>query len=173
MFSEIGKAYKHLDVLINNAGQAVMNYAVLTPLKTVKDIMETNFIGAFLCCREAIKLMQKSRSGRIVNLSSISVPMGPAGTSIYSASKAAVEQFSKVLAKEVAAFGITVNTLCLSLVKDGGMAGQIDDKAIRQLVDQGGLSKSWLSLEDITHAIDALISKEKIETGQVLNVGGP
>ena len=61
MFSEIRRTYERLDVLINNAGIASMNHFVLTPLETVRRIMETNVVGTFLFCREAAKLMQKKR----------------------------------------------------------------------------------------------------------------
>ena len=74
MFTEIRKNYGRLDVLINNAGIASMNHVLLTPLKEVHDILNTNFVGTFLCCREAVKLMKRNKSGRIVNISSIHVP---------------------------------------------------------------------------------------------------
>jgi 3-oxoacyl-[acyl-carrier protein] reductase len=67
MFSEIREKHGRLDVLINNAGIASMNHILLTPIKTVKRIFSTNVIGAFLFCREATKLMQKNKYGRIVN----------------------------------------------------------------------------------------------------------
>jgi len=71
MFMEIRKTYKKLDVLINNAGIASMNHILLTPLQTVKDIFNTNFVGTFLFCREAAKLMQRHNYGRIVNFITI------------------------------------------------------------------------------------------------------
>ena len=67
MFGEIRGAYKRLDVLINNAGIASMNHILLTPLKTVQNILNTNVAGTFLFCREGAKLMQKNGYGRIVN----------------------------------------------------------------------------------------------------------
>ena len=172
MFIEIGKTYKRLDALINNAGIMHMNYALLTPLQTVQKTLNTNFIGTFLCCREAVKLMQKNRHGRIINISTIAVPLSPVGSSSYSASKAAVEQFSKVLAREVASYGITVNTLALSIVKQSGMAGEIDQKAAREALAHTIL-KSPLDLQDIAHAADFLISSESaVITGQTLCLGG-
>src|SRR6266576_5175611 len=67
MFSEIRKLEGRLDVLINNAGVALMNHSLLIPIKTLKNIMDTNFIGTFLFCREAARLMQPHQYGRIVN----------------------------------------------------------------------------------------------------------
>lgn len=172
MFSEIRKAYGSLDILINNAGIISRNYALLTPLKAAEYILKTNFIGTFLFCCGAIKIMQKSKTGRIINISSIAVPLAEAGTSIYSASKAAVEQFSKVLAKEVISYGITVNSLRLSFVRGGGMAEEADGKAARGEISESTISKPWLDIKEITDTIDFLISEEaKIRTGETICLG--
>ncbi len=172
MFYEIRKIYKRLDILINNAGTITTNYALLTPLQALKEVLGSNFIGTFLFCREAVKLMQLNRYGRIINISSIAVPLGSAGSSVYSSSKAAVEQFSRVLAKEIISYDITVNTLGLSFVKNSGMVEKINEKTIKEALERT-ISKSWLSLNDITHALDFLISpKSDTITGQTLYLGG-
>ncbi len=172
MFADIHKTCNRLDVLINNAGVHSVNYSLLTPLKTAQDIFSTNMMGTFLFCREAVKLMKKNRYGRIVNISTIAVPLCSVGSAIYCASKAAVEQFSKVLAKEVAADGIIVNILGLSIVKNSGMAENLREDAISNTLDQTIL-KSLLDLEDISHAIDFFISeKSRMVTSQTLYLGG-
>src|SRR5436309_2819360 len=83
MFSEIRKQEGRLDVLINNAGVASMNHSLLTPLAAVNKIMKTNFTGTFLFCREAARLMQVYRYGRIVNFATVAVPLKLEGTAIY------------------------------------------------------------------------------------------
>jgi len=172
MFSQIEKKYNRLDVLINNAGKAAMNYALLTSLKTVQEIINSNFIGVFLCCREAVRLMQANRYGRVVNISTIAVPLNEAGTSIYGASKSAGEQFARVLAREVISYGITVNTLALSFVKDGNMAKYINEKAVKEALSKT-IFNSALDLKDVTIAIDFLISPQsRAVTGHTLYVGG-
>lgn len=75
LFSEIRRKYSHLDILINNAGIAAMNHALLTPLSVAQKIMDTNVISSFLFCREAAKLMSKNKFGRIVNFTTIAVPL--------------------------------------------------------------------------------------------------
>lgn len=172
MFSEIRKTHKRVDVLINNAGIALMSYVLLTPLQAVQNMLNTNFIGSFLFCREAVKIMQGNCFGRIVNISTVAVPLSPIGTSIYSASKSAVEQFSRVLAKEVASYGITVNTLELSFVKGSGMTDEISKKAIKEVLAQT-VSKLWLDFKDVAHTIDFLISlgSDRV-TGQTFCLGG-
>ena len=172
MFAEIRKKYGRLDILINNAGIASMNHVLLTPLKEVQDILNTNFVGTFLCCREAVKLMKRNKSGRIVNISSIHVPLATVGTSIYGASKASIEQFSKVLAKEVFQFGININLLTLSVVKSSGMAEDLSDDIILKILERT-ISKTQLNFKDVSNAIDFLISpKSSMVTNQTLYLGG-
>jgi len=111
MFAQIRKGYGRLDALINNAGVLSKSLIMMTNSNTVQEVFDTNVFGTFIVCREASKLMKRNSFGRIVNISTIAVPLANPGSAVYGASKAAVEQFSRVLAKEVAPFGITVNTL--------------------------------------------------------------
>lgn len=172
MFTAVRKTYNRLDVLINNAGIASMNYALLASTKTVRDLLNTNFTGTFLFCREAIKIMKKNSYGRIVNISSIHVPLCTVGSSIYGASKAATEQFSKVLAKEVVPFGVTVNTLGLSFVKNTGMVENLSEEVISETLKHT-IVKSQLDLGDVAHVMDFLISEKcNVVTGQTLYLGG-
>ena len=172
MFAEIRKKYGRLDILINNAGIASMNHVLLTPLKEVQDILNTNFVGTFLCCREAVKLMKRNKYGRIVNISSIHVPLATVGTSIYGASKASIEQFSRVLAREVFQFGININLLALSVVKSSGMAEDLSDDIILKILERT-ISKTQLNFKDVSNAIDFLISpKSSMVTNQTLYLGG-
>ena len=97
--------------LINNAGIAAMNHAMLTPMDGVRRVLETNVAGTFLLCREAAKLMRSAPGGRIVNLSTVAVPLRLEGEAIYAASKAAVEMLTRVLARELAPMGITCNAI--------------------------------------------------------------
>ena len=160
------------DVLINNAGIASMNHVLLTPLKEVHDILNTNFVGTFLCCREAVKLMKRNKSGRIVNISSIHVPLATVGTSIYGASKASIEQFSRILAREVFQFGININILALSVVKSSGMADVLSDDITLKILERT-ISKTQLDFKDVSNAIDFLISpKSSMVTNQTLYLGG-
>ena len=105
------KNHKHIDVLINNAGCASMNHFLLTPYDTAKKVFNTNFFGTFLMCREVAKYMVKNKSGRIVNYSTVAVALNLHGELVYSASKAAIEQLTRVLADEIGESGITVNAV--------------------------------------------------------------
>ena len=111
LMATVRKEFARLDVVINNAGIASMNAALLTPTNTIDEIMATNFRGAVLISREAAKLMMRRRFGRIVNVTSVAVPLQLEGESVYAASKSALVMYSKILAREVGPFGITVNVV--------------------------------------------------------------
>jgi len=172
MFKEIRKKYGRLDVLINNAGISSENHVLLTPLKKAQDSLDTNFIGTFLFCRESVKLMKINQYGRIINISSIHVPLASVGTSIYGASKAAIEQFSGVLAREVFQFGITINILSLSVVKYTGMEHALAQEIKHKILDQT-ISKEQLDIDDVINAVNFLIDeKSKMVCNQILCLGG-
>ena len=100
-----------LDVLINNAGVARMLPVALTPPATAKKILDVNFLGTFSLSHSAIRLLRKSPHGRIVNFTTVAVPLRLEGEAVYAASKAAVESFTRVLAKELGPMGITCNAI--------------------------------------------------------------
>lgn len=171
MFSEIRKTYYRLDILINNAGIASMNHVLLTPLKTVQKLLNTNFIGTFLFCREAAKLMQKNRYGRIVNFATIAIPLKVEGEAVYVSSKAAVVSLTQILAKELAEFGITINAVGPAPVKTDLTRSVPKDK-IENLINQQAIHR-FGEFRDIVNVIDFFIREESdFITGQVIYLGG-
>jgi 3-oxoacyl-[acyl-carrier protein] reductase len=172
LFSHVRRSYDRLDVLINNAGAASANYALLTSLDSARGVLETNVLGTFLCCRAAVRLMMRRSKGRIINFSTIHVPLATPGTSIYSASKSAVEQFTRVLAKEVAAHGVTVNCLGLSFVRDTGMLDMLSEELVAK-VSSLLASPAMLETADVVRCIDALILQAGTSlTGETVYSGG-
>jgi len=111
MFLDVARRFGRLDGLINNAGVASMNHSLLTPLSTARNLVETNFLGTFLFCREAAKLMKRKSLGRIVNFASVATKLNLEGEAIYASTKAAVESLTRILARELAPYGITVNAV--------------------------------------------------------------
>lgn len=171
MFAAIRRRFGTLDALINNAGIASMNHAVLTPMDAARRVVETNLLGTFLFCREAAKLMQRRSSGRIVNFSTVAVPFKLEGEAVYAASKAAVITLTQVLAKEFASFGVTVNAIGPTPVKTDLIRNVPADK-IESLIRRQAIPR-FGELPDVTNAIDFFLRPESsFVTGQVLFLGG-
>lgn len=97
-----------IDVLINNAGYAIVGAIEETPERELRALMETNFFGAAALAKAALPHMRARRSGAIVNISSMGGQMSFASVGAYSATKFALEGYSEALAQEVAPFGIKV-----------------------------------------------------------------
>ena len=171
MMKSIRDVHGRLDVLINNAGVASLNHALLTPAATAASLMATNFLGTFLVCREASKLMQKAGYGRIVNFSTVAVPMNLEGEAIYAASKGAVETFSRVLARELAPFGITCNVVAPSPL-DTDLIRSVPPDKIELILERLAIHRMG-RFEDVLNVVDFYIRPQSdYITGQVIYLGG-
>lgn len=172
MFSSIRRRHDRLDIIINNAGIASMNHFLLMPSVAAMKIIKTNIYGTFLICREGAKLMKKRRYGRIVNFSTVAVPMHLDGEAIYAASKSAVVTFSKVIARELSDFGITCNVVGPAPIQTDLIRGVSSDK-IEKLFDRLAIKRLGC-LEDIANVIDFFVRPESnAVTAQVIYLGGP
>ena len=172
LFREIKRKYGRLDILINNAGLSSINYALMLNYENVQDLFKTNVISNIFASTEAVKLMKRNNFGRIVNISSIHVPLASVGTSLYSTTKSSIEHFSRVLSKEISTYGITINNIGLSLVKDTNMVSELSDQAIEEISKNLSLSE-FISFEDISYCIDFFISKDAgFITGQTIYTSG-
>src|SRR5438874_1258978 len=171
MFAQIRKNEGRLDVLINNAGVASMNHSLLTPMATVSKVIQTNFIGTFLFCREAARLMQSHRYGRIVNFATVAVPLKLEGEAVYAASKAAVISLTHILAREFAEFGITVNAVGPTPIKTDLIRGVPPEK-LDVLISRQAI-KRYGETRDVMQVVDFFIAPASdFVTGQVIFLGG-
>jgi 3-oxoacyl-[acyl-carrier protein] reductase len=171
MFSEIRKNYGRLDVLINNAGMASTNHILLTPITTIKDIINTNFIGTILFSRESAKLMKKNKFGRIINIVSVDTPLKLEGTAVYAASKAAIVNFTEILAKELSAYEITTNSVGPAPIRTDLIKGISEDKFTSMLEKQA--IKRYCEFNDVSNVIDFFVQRQSdFVTGQVIYLGG-
>lgn len=171
IFADLRQTYGRLDHLINNAGIAAMNHSLLTPVATVHKLFHTNVVGTFLFCREAAKLMKKNHYGRIVNFTTIAVPLKLAGEAIYVASKAAVLSLTEVLAREFAEFGITVNAVGPVPIETD-LIRAIPPEKIEQLLEKQAIHRLG-TCADVANVIDFYLKKESgLITGQNIFLGG-
>ena len=172
MFRTVAEEMGRLDVLINNAGVGAMNHILLTPLTTVRKVMEVNYLGTFLCSREAAKLMRRRNYGRIVNMSSIGVSLHLEGEATYVASKGAVEELTRVMARELAPFNITCNLVGPSPLETDLTRGVPPEK-MEALVQRLAI-KRMSTFADIANVVEFFAKPESdYVTGQTIYLGGP
>ena len=134
MFARIKEAYGRLDVLVNNAGVAQDNFTPYMTETQWDDVIDTNLKGAFLCAREAAKLMTRARSGRIVNVSSVAGLTGDIKRANYAAAKAGLLGLTKATARDLATFGVTVNAIAPGYIETDFLAG-VDEAGRKRITD--------------------------------------
>jgi 3-oxoacyl-[acyl-carrier protein] reductase len=171
LFAKIRRQYKRLDVTFNNAGVASMNHSLLMPAATLDRIMSINVRGTFLVSRESAKLMRRRKWGRIVNLSTVAVPLSLEGEAAYVASKSAVEGLTRVMSREFAELGITINAIGPGPIETA-LLQNVPKVAIQSLLSRLPIRRMCRA-EDVFHVLQFLIDrKSDCVTGQVIYLGG-
>jgi 3-oxoacyl-[acyl-carrier protein] reductase len=157
--------------LINNAGMASMNHISLTPGSSSRKVFDVNFHGLFFMLREVSKRMMRNGGGRIINMSTVAAPLELEGEAIYSSSKAAVEQLTKVASKELADYGITVNAVGPTPIKTDLIKG-VSESKIKDLIARQAIER-YAEVSDVENVIDFFLDDESdFVTGQVIYLGG-
>jgi 3-oxoacyl-[acyl-carrier protein] reductase len=164
-------AMGQLDILINNAGITRDNLFMRMKDEEWDDVIAVNLTSVFIACRAALRNMMRRRSGRIINISSISGVVGNPGQGNYAASKAGLVGMTKSLAREVASRGITANCISPGFIETP-MTGALNDKqteAIAAAIPAGVFGKP----QDVAAAAVFLASDEaRYITGETLHVNG-
>ncbi len=160
-----------IDILVNNAGITRDGLLLRMTEEAWDSVLDSNLKGAFLCTRAAAKIMVKQRSGRIINITSVMGQIGNPGQANYSASKAGLIGFTRTVARELGARGITVNAVAPGFI-DTNMTD-----ALPENLREGILAKIPLgrfgSPEDVGAAVTFLASEAaSYITGQTLTVDG-
>ena len=171
MIAAIIKEYKHIDILVNNAGITRDGLIMKMSEDDYDAVLDTNLKGTFNTIRHMSRYFLKQKSGRIINISSVSGILGNAGQANYSASKAGVIGLTKAVARELASRGITVNAVAPGFV-DTDMTDALSDSAKENLISQIPLGRTGKP-QDIANAVLFLASDAAgYITGQVLSVDG-
>ena len=171
MLAAIRSAHDGLDVLINNAGAASMNAFLLTPPSTAERILDINVLAPMRLTHGAVRLLRRSAAGRIVNLTTIAVPLRLDGEAVYAASKAAIESLTRILAKELGPMGITCNAVGPSVIRTRLTEGVPADK-LQRLIAAQAIPREGTPA-DVANVIDFFLRPESgFVTGQVVYLGG-
>lgn len=136
LFAEIALRFGHLDILVNNAGISHIGLLQDMSFEEWVRILNTNLTSAFLCCQTAIPMMLSQQGGSIVNVSSVWGNTGASCETAYSASKGALNSFTRALGKELAPSGIRVNAVALGPIEtemNGFLSGPEKDCLLEEI----------------------------------------
>ena len=171
MLDAVVKEHGHLDILVNNAGITRDNLLMKMSEEDFDAVIQTNLKGVFNCTRHIARQMLKQKSGRIINISSVSGVLGNAGQANYSASKAGVIGLTKSVARELASRGITCNAVAPGFIETD-MTEVLSDKVKEASVSQIPLGH-FGKPEDVANLAAFLASEAAAYiTGQVIHCDG-
>ena len=163
--------YDSIKCLINTAGVASMNLALMADEKSVQKQIQTNLVGTIYSCQAFAPLIMRSNEGRIINFSTIAAQVDLAGEAIYAASKSVVEKFTSILARELSRFNVTCNTIAPGPIRTDLLEG-VSEAQILRIIEMQIIQKSF-SITEIANLIESIISPNlACITGQVFKIGG-
>lgn len=171
MFHQIGRAYRQLNVLVNNAGIVRDEYLLAMKPETLDACLNLNVKGYFYCAQQAALKMYTKGSGKIINISSVSGQTALCGQSVYSATKGSVDSMTRVLAKELAGRGIQVNAVAPGFITTEMLDALPEDKKDEYL--RAIPQKRFGTTEEVAELVAFLASDRcPYLTGQVITLDG-
>ena len=167
----VKKMGEPVTAVVNAAGVASMNMAVTTDESTVQRLIQTNLVGTIYCCQLFAPILLRQRQGCFINFSTIAVALALKGESVYAASKAGVEAFSRTFAREVADFNVRVNCIAPGPIRTDLLRG-ITDTQIEEITSQQVIRRQFQK-EDVCDLVELLLDEKASSlSGQTLHVGG-
>ncbi len=171
VLSEMKQAFDMPTILVNNAGITRDNLLMRMKDDEWQDIIDTNLGSVFRLSRACLRSMSRARKGRIINIASVVGAMGNAGQTNYAAAKAGVMGFTKALARETGARGITVNTVAPGFI-DTDMTRELPEEHKQALLKQIPLNRLG-QVDEIAAAVVFLASPGAAYiTGETLHING-
>lgn len=170
-FKQVIERFGRLDILVNNAAITRDGLAVRMKAEDWDTVLRTNLTGAYLCIQQALAVMMRQRSGRIINVASVVAQMGNAGQANYVTAKAGLIGLTKAIAVEVASRNITVNAVAPGFIATP-MTDPLPDKLKEDLRSRIPLGRLGADT-DVAASIVFLASDEAgYITGHILDVNG-
>ena len=167
---EILSEHQRIDVLVNNAGSHKDSLLATMPAETWRDVLATNLDSVFHGCQAVLATMIAQRSGRIINIASLSALLAPPGQTNYAAAKAGVVALTESMAKEVARIGITVNAVCPGYIETQ-MLASVPEAVRRSVLERIPVGRFGRP-EDVARYVRFLVTEGDYVTGQTLHVNG-
>jgi len=171
MISQILKKYGRIDILVNNAGITKDNLVMRISKEDFDLVLDTNLKGTFYPIKHMYRAFLKQKSGRIINMASVTGLLGNAGQANYVASKSGIIGLTKSVARELASRSITVNAVAPGYINTD-MTDAMSDAAREAVISQIPLKKAG-DPRDVAETVAFLASdKAAYITGQVISVDG-
>ncbi len=170
MFADIKKKYGRIDILVNNAGISLIGLFTDMKDEEWRKVCGVNLDGIIWCSREASRMMIEEKSGKIINISSMWGQVGASCEVAYSATKGAVDAFTKALAKELAPSNIQVNAVSLGVI-DTDMNRCFSEKERNALIDEIPAGR-FGTPEEAAELVVSLCEGKEYLTGQIIRMDG-
>lgn len=165
------KEFGTVDILVNNAGITRDNLILMMKEQDFDEVIDTNLKGAFNMIRHVSGTMLRKKTGRIINITSVSGMMGNAGQANYAAAKAGMIGLTKTTAKELASRGITCNAIAPGFVETD-MAKKLGEEVLENAVKAIPLGRLGRPQDIADTAVFLASSKAAYITGEVIKVDG-